>query len=221
MKTLESLVRSFVEGHPKDAANAMEQIEAVEAVKIVEKLPFRIAGLLMERLTPQKAGAILDLLEPSRTRELLENMSPRQASLVLLHLEANRREEALAGLPGSRVKELRELMHYPPETAGGMMEPRVASIPMDLHVQSAIGILRKAPRQTLFYLYVTDRDGRLVGVLNMRNLLLASPRDTIESLMSCEIMSVPATMDREDVLTLMRRHRFLALPVVDADGIQP
>jgi magnesium transporter len=65
---------------------------------------------------------------------------------------------------------------------------------------------------------VTDKDGKLAGVLNMRNLLLASPRDTIESLMSREILSVPATMDREEVLTLIRRHRFLALPVVDADG---
>jgi magnesium transporter len=218
MKTLETLVRTFVEGHPQDASKALEQIDAVEAVKVLDKLPFRLIGLVMERLTPQKAGAILDLLEPSRTRELLGSISPRQASLVLLHLESNRREEALAGLPGPRARELRELMNYPPETAGGMMEPRVASIPVDHSVQSAIGILRRAPRQTLFYLYVTDRDGKLIGVLNMRSLLLASPRDTIASLMSREIMSVAATKDREDVLTLMRRHRFLALPVVDADG---
>jgi magnesium transporter len=218
MKTLETLVRTFVEGHPQDAAKALAQVDAAEAVKIVEILPSRLAGLLMERLTPQKAGTVLDLLAPDRTQELLAGMSPRQASLVLQHLEPAKREEALVGLPDAKARELRELMHYPPETAGGMMEPRVASIPMDLNVQSAIGVLRKAPRQTLFYLYVTDQDGRLVGVLNMRNLLLASPRDTIESLMSNEIMSVPGTMDREDVLILMRRHRFLALPVVDADG---
>jgi magnesium transporter len=218
MNTLESLVRTFVEGHPQDAAKALEQIDAAEAVKIVDKLPFRIAGLLMERLTPLKAGAVFALLEPSRTQEFLTGMSPRQASLVLHHLESGKREEALAGLPDQRARELRELMNYPPETAGGMMEPRVASIPMDLSVQAAISVLRKAPRQSLFYLYVTDRDGKLIGVLNMRNLLLASPRDTIESLMSREIMSVPATMSREEVFTLMRRHRFLALPVVDAEG---
>jgi magnesium transporter len=218
MKTLESLVRTFVETHPKDAANALEQVDAAEAVKILDRLPSRLSGLLLERLTPPKAGSILEGLEPNRTHELLAGMSPRQASLVLQHLEPGRREEALAGLPDTKARELRDLMHYPPETAGGMMEPRVASIPMDLNVQSAIAILRKAPRQTLFYLYVTDGDGKLAGVLNMRNLLLASPRDTIESLMSPEIMSVPATMDREEVLTIMRRHRFLALPVVDADG---
>ncbi|KPK15614.1 MAG: hypothetical protein AMK69_27475 [Nitrospira bacterium SG8_3] len=218
MKTLESLVRTFVETHPKDAANALEQVEQDEAIKVLDRLPSRLNGLVLERLTPQKAGSILEGLEPSRAQELLAGMSPRQASLVLQYLEPSRREEALAGLPGAKARELRELMLYPPETAGGMMEPRVASIPMDINVQSAIGLLRKAPRQTLFYLYVTDQDGKLAGVLNMRNLLLASPRDTIDSLMSHEIMSVPATMDRQEVLTLIRRHRFLALPVVDADG---
>jgi magnesium transporter len=218
MKTLESLVRTFVEGHPQDAANALEEIDASEAVKILDKLSLRLAGLLMERLTPQKAGAVLEQLSPARTRELLAAMPPRHASLVLQHLDSDRREEALVTLPESRARELRELMHYPPETAGGMMEPRVASIPMDINVQAAISVLRKAPRQTLFYLYVRDRDGKLVGVLNMRNLLLASPRDTIETLMSREILGVPANTDREDVLKLMRRHRFLALPVVDDGG---
>jgi magnesium transporter len=99
-----------------------------------------------------------------------------------------------------------------------MMEPRVTSIPVDLTVQSAVAHFRKAPRQTLYYLYVTDRDGKLIGVLNMRDLLLASPRDRIETLVHKELLSVPATMSREDVITLMRRHRFLALPVLDNEG---
>jgi magnesium transporter len=64
---------------------------------------------------------------------------------------------------------------------------------------------------------VTDRDGKLVGVLNMRNMLLAAPREPIESIMSREILSVPVTMDRQNVLNLMQRHRFLALPVVDSE----
>lgn len=64
MKTLESLVRKFVEGHPQDAANALEQIDVAEAVRILDRLPFRLNGLLIERLKPQKAGAILERLDP-------------------------------------------------------------------------------------------------------------------------------------------------------------
>ena len=218
MKTLESLVRRFVESHPQDAAKALEELDTDEAIKTLERLPARLQGLILERLSPQKAGAIFEQFDSVQVRELLASMPPRQASFVLQHMDEGKREEALKALPYASSRQLRELMHYPLEMAGGMMEPRVASIPVDLNVQSAIAVLRNAPRQTLYYLYVTDREGKLVGVLNMRNLLLASSKDTIESLMSREILSVPATMDREEVLTLIRRHRFLALPVVDEEG---
>jgi magnesium transporter len=207
-----------VESNPRDAAQAFEKLEVDEAVQILEKLPFRTEALVLERLTPIRASAILERLDPERRRELLAIMPPRTASLVLQHLEESNREEALTYLPEKVARQIRELMHYPPDTAGGMMEPRVTSIPVDLTVQAAVAHFRKAPRQTLYYLYVTDRDGKLIGVLNMRDLLLASPRDRIESLVHKELLSVPATMSREDVVTLIRRHRFLALPVLDNEG---
>jgi magnesium transporter len=218
MEKLDLLVRSFVESNPRDAAQAFEKLEVDEAVQILEKLPFRTEALVLERLTPIRASAILERLDPERRRELLAIMPPRTASLVLQHLEESNREEALTYLPEKVARQIRELMHYPPDTAGGMMEPRVTSIPVDLTVQAAVAHFRKAPRQTLYYLYVTDRDGKLIGVLNMRDLLLASPRDRIESLVHKELLSVPATMSREDVVTLIRRHRFLALPVLDNEG---
>jgi magnesium transporter len=218
MDTANLLVRQFVESHPRDAAQALAQLDIDEAVGIVKKLPFRAIGLLLERLAPYIAAAILQNLEPSRVRELLENMPPRIASKILQHLEQSTREEALSKLPERVARQLRDLMHYPPDTAGGMMEPRVATIPMEHTVKAATAYLRKAPRQSLFYLYVTDSDGKLAGVLNMRELMLAPPQDKIESLVHREILSVPETMTREEVITLIRRHRFLALPVVDSDG---
>ncbi len=98
------------------------------------------------------------------------------------------------------------------------MEPRVASIPSDLTAQQATAAIRKAPREALHYLYVTRRDGTLQGVINMRDLLLAAPRDPIESLVRRDVFSVPDTMDSGEVVQLMREKKFLALPVVDFDG---
>ncbi|UCG14384.1 MAG: magnesium transporter [Deltaproteobacteria bacterium] len=218
MEQADLLVRYFVEGHPREAAQAFEQLEADEAARIIKKLPLRAVVLLVERLASHSAAAVLERLDPKRVRELLEIMSPRAASLVLQHLESSKREEALTHLPGKIARQLRDLMTYPPNTAGGMMEPRVTSIPADLTVKAATSYLRKAPRQTLYYLYVADSEGKLAGVLNMRELMLASPQDRIESLTRREILSVPETMTREEVVTLMRRHRFLALPVVDSEG---
>jgi len=218
MKPIESLVFSYVEGHPKEAAQTFEKMEVSEASKIIEKLPFRSAGILLERLTPQMAGEILSRFDLSLTKDLLAAMTPRHASLVIQHLEDKKREEALSSLPTHTERQLRELLNYSSNTAGGMMDPRVTSVPDDVTAQGAISILRKAPRQTLYYLYVTDRDGRLIGVLNMRDLMLASPRERIESLINRQVLGVPETMERQDVVNLMRRNRFLAVPVVGADG---
>lgn len=218
MGNADLLVRSFVESYPRDAAQALEELEVTEAVEVIEKLPFRTEALVLERVSPSNAGAILERLDPERRRELLAIMPPGTASLVLQHLEKDKREEALSQLRKKVARQLREVMSYPPDSAGGMMKPRVTSVPIDLSVQAAVAHFRKAPRQTLYYLYVTDRDGRLIGVLNMRDLLLASPRDRVESHVHKEIVSVPATMSREDVVTLIRRQRFLALPVLDNEG---
>ena len=98
------------------------------------------------------------------------------------------------------------------------MDMRLTSLPIDLSVREAISALRRARRDTLYYLYVTDRVGKLIGVLDMRELLLASPRDPLESLVKREIVTVPVDMPSDEVASLIQRRRFVALPVVDRDG---
>src|SRR2546422_361340 len=97
-------------------------------------------------------------------------------------------------------------------------DARLTSLPIDLSVREAISALRRARRDTLYYLYVTDRVGRLIGVLDMRELLLASPRDPLETLVKREIVTVPVDMPSDEVASLIQRRRFVALPVVDRDG---
>lgn len=217
-QALESLVRSFVMQHPEDAARSLEGVAPSEAGAILRRLPARSVGAVLERLAPEPAGAILGEIGPQGTRDLLDHLPPRHAAAILHHVEESLRSATLAGLPERRAREIRSLLEYPSDTAGGMMEPHVTSIAIDLTVGDAIQAIRRAPRQTLYYLYVTDREGRLAGVLNMRELLLGAPRDPISGLVHRDVVTVPATMDREELAALMRDRRFIALPVVDQDG---
>lgn len=217
MKALESLVHTFVESHPNDAARALEGVGRADAVRLFKSLPVRVLAPLAERVGPHHVGPVLAELGEDRRVELLRSVSPRTAAAILQHVDGAQRERIVSGLPERLGRQLLELSQYPAETAGGMMEPRVASLPLDLTAQQAIAAIRKAPREALHYLYVTRRDGQLVGVLNMRDLLLAAPRDPIEPLVRRSVLSVPSTMDREEVVNLMRERRFLALPVVDVD----
>jgi magnesium transporter len=215
---MESMVRAFASGHPADAARALESLEPTQAAGILKRLPRRSAGSVTERLSPEAAGTILVQLGPEETRELLSNLPPRQVAAILRHLEDAMREAALAGMAADRSKGIQSLLHYPPDTAGGMMDPRITSIRVDLTVSEAIAALRRARRHTLYYLYVTDRDGKLVGVLNMRELLLANPRDPIEPMVRREVVTASAMLHRDEIAKLIRQRRFVALPVVDSEG---
>jgi len=214
---MESLVRAFASGHPADAARALEGLEPAKAASILRRLPRRVAGSVTERFSPEAAGAILMQTGPDETRELLSKLPTRQAAAILQHLEDASRDAALSGLGPEQSKGIRSLLQYPPDTAGAMMDPRITSIRIDLTVGEVIATLRRAPRNTLYYLYVTDRDGKLVGVLNMRELLLASPRDPIEPMVRRDVVTVPAMLPRDEITRLIQQRRFIALPVVDSE----
>ena len=217
MRPIEVILRTFVELHPDDAARAFETLDPTDAVRLLKSLPAKFASALVERLTPHRAAPLLDQIDAARVRELLEKLPIRSSSALLHHLSEAKQQEVVADLPEKDARWLRELAEHSPETAGGMMEPRVASLALDLTAQQAATAIRKAPREALHYLYVTRRDGQLVGVLNMRDLLLARPQDPIEPLVRQPVLSVPATMPRDEAIDLMMERGFLALPVVDAE----
>ena len=218
MKPLEALLKTFVELHPDDAARAFEALPLDDARKMFVRLPTVLAVELSERLAPQISGPLFDQLDTERAREIISRMDRRRGSAVLHQLSDERRTEILAELSDSIARPLRMLASYDDETAGSIMDPRVASLSIDLSVQQAISVIRKAPRDSLHYLYVTDRNGRLIGVLTMRDLLLAAPRDPIRLLVKEGVSSVVDTAAREDVVTLMRERGYVALPVVDFEG---
>ncbi len=218
MKPLESLVRVFVELHPEDAARAFETLDPAQGVRLVKELPDRLAVGLLQRLSAHVAGQVVNQLTAERIAQLVGEMTPRDGCTLLNHLSDDVRESVMAKLAPATAARLHELAGYPAQTAGALMEPRVASLSIDLSVTQAISQIRKAPREALLYLYVTGRDGKLIGVLTMRDLLLAAPRDPIEGLVKRNIVTVPATMESQEVVSLMRERGFLALPVVDFEG---
>ncbi len=217
MKPVDVLLRAFVELHPEDAARAIEASNTSEAASLLESMPHKVTIELLERLQPHAAAGILEHATDERASMALAEIEPRSATAILQHLEDDRRDRLLASLPPATSRSLRDLVDYPAETAGGMMQPKVVSLALDLTAQQAIAAIRKAPRDALYYLYVTTRNGELAGVLSMRDLLLATPRDPIEPLVRREVLSIPATMAREEVVDLMSERKFLALPVVDID----
>ncbi|QDT65488.1 magnesium transporter [Calycomorphotria hydatis] len=215
MKSVITLLNSLVDLHPDEAARAFEELDAEEAAELLHSLPSDVISTLLERISPHSIGPLFAELSPEKVRDLLSRISLRWAAVVLKQLPEEQREEVLSGMPKEKAKPLADLAKYPAESAGGIMEPRVASLSLDQTTEQAIASIRKTPRDVLHYLYVTDRKGRLVGVLSMRDLLLSNPHDPIRNIVHREVFSVTDTMAREDIVNLMTERRFVALPVVD------
>src|SRR5690606_32328747 len=111
-------------------------------------------------------------------------------------------------------------LSYPPDTAGGRMTPAFIAIAPDLRADQAVVALRRLSEQaeTIFYVYVTDEQERLLGVLSLRGLVLSPPDTMVSEVMVRDIVTVPVDADQEEAARILTDHDLLALPVVDADG---
>lgn len=218
MKPFAKVVQSLLSSDPTAVAQAVERLAPSEAEEVLRDLPANELASVIERLESSAAVQVIERLVPSQRAAAFAEMPPRVAALLLRRLSETAQAETLQQVSGDVADRLREALQYPADTAGGIMEPLATTLLSDLSVEQAIGVVRAAPRESLFYLYVVDRERKLVGVLNTRDLLLADPHARIADLAHRDVVSVPATMDREEVADVIRHRHFLALPVVGEEG---
>lgn len=214
---------------PGELAEAIEEIPRVQGGAVLSQLPLDKAALVAEYLDPKTCAAILVELDATVAAPILEAMQRPEAGLVLAAMDPDDRvdileqvadmprEQLLAELNTADEAETRQLASYPPDSAGGIMTTQVTSLYEYLTVDDAIQLLRRLSEELeqMFYVYVINRLGRLVGVLSMRDLILARPSRRLREIMIKGVRSVPATMDQEQVAKLMRDFGYLAMPVVD------
>ncbi|HEX4054899.1 MAG TPA: magnesium transporter [Tepidisphaeraceae bacterium] len=223
-----------IQGHPYDPREIADQLKnmgAEESAVALELLPVKVAAAAAQNVGAHPAGEIFRRMEPARAAKVISAMTPEIASAVLSamapddrvdllgYLNRDVHDALLRGLGASQAAEARELEQYPPDTAGGIMTTQVTALLQDFTVEKAIAELRRIHEELgqMYYVYVVDEQRRLVGVLSMRNLILAKPDSSLGQIMIPGVRSVPATMDQEEVARQMRSSRFLALPVVDAN----
>lgn len=214
-------------------AQRIEEIPSSDAARVISELPPDIAAKVAEYLDPTTAANVLAETESTTAAIIISAMESPEASLVLEHMNPDDRVDILEYVQGplherlvsemttEHRDEVRQLEQYPKDTAGGIMTTQVTALYEYLTVDDAIGLLRKLSQELeqMFYVYVINRKKQLVGVLSMRDLILANPQARLHDMMIRNVRSVKATMDQEAVADLMRKHRYLAMPVVDEENV--
>jgi magnesium transporter len=200
-------------------AELIPHLDRDEIRTLIEWLPDTELPELLAELEPEVAAAILRTLTHPEAADVLEEMDADDAADVAAELERHEIEPILIEMKPSEAAELRELLDYPPDTAGGLMTPAFVAVRADAKASDVVVALRKASEEaeTFSYIYVVDDQRRLLGVLSLRNLVLTRPDTPVRELMAPETIRVRADLDREAAARLLNDYHFIALPVVDAD----
>ncbi len=213
---IDEAVRLLSDQRPADLVEVFEELEDEEQVDLLPRLEVEDSADVLEYMDDLEAADLADELTDADLARIIDEMEPDEAADLLGDLEPERRRTILAQLEDP--DEIRPLLLYDDETAGGRMTSDVLVLRRRMTVADALQAVRTtAPSpsaETLYYLYVVDRDGRLVGVTCLYDLLRADARALIADIMSSDVISVRADVDQEQVARLMTRYSLLSAPVV-------
>jgi magnesium transporter len=209
------LARAFVEAHAARAAIVLERMPLARASSVLRTMPPRSAAPVLAAMTPPFAAGVLGQFDGADAAPLVQGMPMDDAAAVLRALPPERRAPVLAALPAEAREPLERALPYPDGTAGAVMDPSVLHLPDEILVADAQTRMRRAARELLYYLYVVDREHRLVGVLDIPELMAARPRDPVSAAMHRQVERLSAWTP----VALVREHRgwydYHAMPVVD------
>jgi len=206
--------------HPADLASILDQLAPRDRAGVLASLDDEAVADAIEEMEPDTQVEVLEDLTPARAADILEEMSPDDAADLVADLDQETRDEILAHMEPDEVDEVQELLGYPEDSAGGIMTTEYIALDDHLSAAEAIDRLRELEpdAETIYYVYVTDDDGRLAGVLSLRDLIVAPPGRPLHEFMLREPIAVGVLADQDEVAEVVAHYNLLAVPVVDDDG---
>lgn len=186
------------------------------AQKLSNLSPLEGASIL-SHLDAERAARLIELMDAASAAHLLERVDPDDRVDILEYIPPERHAQIVASLDEPTRNDVRDLEQYAPDTAGGLMTTQVTALRDDLTVDETINHLRSLSSrlEQIYYTYVIDQEGRLVGVLSMRDMILARPTDRLREIMIRNVFTIPSRMDQEEVAHVFRDRGLLAMPVID------
>lgn len=208
---------AIVEADPHDAADILEELGEDAATDLLVDLPPDDAADVLEEMQDDLAADILEELDPEIAADFLEGMPAYEAADLVAALEPEARESIFGFMEEAAEADVRRLLQYPPDTAGGLMTTRVAKLPVGMTTGEAIERVRQMNEELedLSYVYIVEDDDRLVGVLSFRDLVFKRPGVGLDEAMIHNPIAVGPYADREEAAELTNRYHLFSIPVVD------
>jgi CBS domain-containing protein len=206
--------------HPSELAEIIGDLSTPQAAALVRSLDDETAADAFEHLDADTQKTLIDDIGTARAADIVEEMDSDDAADLLAELSDEQQSQLLAEMSEYTAGELRELVKYAEDSAGGLMTTDYVWIYPHRTAEATIRKIREiAPTsEFIYYLYVLDAKDALLGVLTLRALLLAPPTATIDTIMETDLVTLEPGASAEDVAATIARYDLLAAPVTDQHG---
>ena len=214
---LKALNRLVDDIRPADLADLIEHLESEERLYIFKLLEPEGAGEVLVEIEPPVQERILKELDNQAISEIVQELDLDDATDVVGDLPDERAREIIETLPDEISEGIEKLLPYPEDTAGGIMALEFVAVKAEATIKEATEAIREKREkvENLYYLWVIDDFGRLVGVVSLKDLVLEPPDKKLSEIMNPEVISVPAIADQEEVVHFVKKYDLVNIPVVD------
>ncbi len=231
MTFYEEVMQYLETNNVQSLKESVNEANNLDIIQLIDDIPPEQWIVLFRLLNKEKALEVFELLDTSMQQTLISMFREERAVELFSQMEPDDRARLLDELPAKVAKKLLSslskedrdktsiLMGYPPETAGRIMTPEYVRLRRDQTVQQALENVRRQgkDKEMVYTLYVTDATRKLEGVVSLRELIIASPEQKVEEIMTEKIVSVTTETDQEEVARLLQDLDLLAVPVVDRE----
>ncbi len=206
--------------HAADRAEHLEDLPLSKQVCVLTHLSTEEAAEALAELDEEMAGDVLESMDADDAARLIAEMDPDDAVDILEEVDEDHRDILLSNLPVEDAEQLRNLLTFDPDTAAGVMNTDIITVPLEATVDDAIQLIRSEleEKEMPYYVYVVDEHEILEGVLSLRNLMLARPGTPLAEMVNRQdVIAVQYDTDKEEVARQLAHYNFICLPVVDRE----
>ncbi|HAO92793.1 MAG: magnesium transporter [Deltaproteobacteria bacterium GWB2_55_19] len=206
--------------HASDIGRVFSTLGEEDAVRVFKLLEAESASEVLLEVDERLRKTLISSISSEELIDVVHEMETDDAADVISELPLEDANQVLEGIDKQESIEVRKLLAYPEDTAGGKMQAELVSVPGDATVEETIEEVRRKSRdiEHISNVFVVDRDRRLLGTVSLDRLILASPRTRIIEIADREPRMVGTDLDQEEVAKVFQRYDLISLPVVDHEG---
>jgi len=221
---VQEILRSFhkeksISLRPAEFARIIERLDAVERLKILQRIPIDELIEIIPELSNKTKSLFFSFISPKQSARILSLLPIDERVDIIQILPPNKRFKIIEKLDERVRKETLHLLRYDPFTAGGLMTTDFIAFKGSTKVRDVINFIRsRKKRHYIYYVYVVDNIGKLIGVVSLRDLLLSKYNEKLENVMERDIVKAFHSTPAQEVVRIIKDNNLMALPVVDKEG---